>query len=292
MFMCQFLCIMKTGTYCRQLSPVKSNTFNKMKILNKRVPLAYKVSRDVYEGKLTHKEGKNLLVGNNEMNPNSASDYIYNFKNMLEGKRFTRTLNAFSMNYFLEKILSDYGIESLKKALIAFNLHIPYYEKQRNTIMHGMREIHAKFLDKTTLKADEIEQSQIIKSITESNSTREEIINSLKKLTTQSSEKVNINSIAYKRDNHTIAKIKILRKFECQICGTKIKKEDDSYYIEAAHIKPKKENGPETPDNILILCPNHHKEFDYGKVDIISKSKKAISFYLNGVQHSISLEIK
>jgi len=277
------------GVDIEVLQPTKKK--NQMKIPNERVPLAYQVSKDVYEGKMTHKEAKEILVGNDEMNPNSASDYIYNFKNMLEGKIFTRTLNAYSMNYFLEGILSDFGIESLKNSLIAFNLHIPYYEKQRNTTMHGMREIYDIFLKKTTLQADEIEQSQIVKKLLGSNLSREEIINSLKKLTPKSSEKVSINSIAYKRDNHTIAKIKILRKFECQICGIKIKKEDGSFYIEAAHIKPKKEKGAETPDNILILCPNHHKEFDYGKLDIISKSKKVINFYLNGVQHSISLEI-
>jgi predicted HNH restriction endonuclease len=265
---------------------------NKMKIPNERVPLAYQISKDVYEGKITQNEAKKILVGDNEMNPNSASDYIYNFKNMLKGKIFTRTLNAFSMNYFLENILSDYGLESLKKALVAFNLHIPYYEKQRNTTMHGMREIYDRFLKKTNLQFDEIEQSQIIKSLLENNSDREKIITSLKNLTPKSSKKVTINSISYKRNNHTVAKIKILRKFECQICGIKIKKEDGSYYIEAAHISPKKENGPETPDNILILCPNHHKEFDYGKLEIKSQSKKVINFYLNGVQHSISLEIK
>ena len=44
---------------------------------------------------------------------------------------------------------------------------------------------------------------------------------------------------------------------------------DGSFYIEAAHIKPKSQQGTETPDNILILCPNHHKEFDLGKREII-----------------------
>jgi len=37
-------------------------------------------------------------------------------------------------------------------------------------------------------------------------------------------------------------------------------------YAEAAHIRPLGDphNGPDTPDNILCLCPNHHVLFDHG----------------------------
>ena len=41
-------------------------------------------------------------------------------------------------------------------------------------------------------------------------------------------------------------------------------------YAEAAHIRPlgKPHNGPDTTDNILCLCPNHHWLFDYGAFGI------------------------
>jgi putative restriction endonuclease len=39
-------------------------------------------------------------------------------------------------------------------------------------------------------------------------------------------------------------------------------------YAEAAHVRPlgAPHNGPDTPDNILCLCPNHHVLLDYGGV--------------------------
>lgn len=62
-----------------------------MKITTELTPEAYKISKKVYEGKLTHSEGVKLLAGDNRMNKNSAADYVYNFRCMIEGRRFTRT---------------------------------------------------------------------------------------------------------------------------------------------------------------------------------------------------------
>jgi len=86
--------------------------------------------------------------------------------------------------------------------------------------------------------------------------------------------------------------LKIIRDFKCQICSKQIKKSDGSFYIEAAHIKPKREDGNESPQNILILCPNHHKEFDYGELKIKIHSKEKVEFVLNDELHKISLKLE
>ena len=137
--------------------------------------------------------------------------------------------------------------------------------------------------------ADERQQLQLEKIANAE--PRAEIIKRLKNVEQQFSKLVTVQGQAYKRDNQTIADLKIYHYYKCQICKTRIKKEDGSYYIEAAHIKPKSKKGPETPDNILILCPNHHKEFDYGNTQIIKHSKKKIVFKMNGKRHEIDLAI-
>ncbi|WP_367277532.1 HNH endonuclease [Mucilaginibacter sp.] len=76
------------------------------------------------------------------------------------------------------------------------------------------------------------------------------------------------------------------------MCSTTIRKKDGSYYIEAAHIKPKHQKGRESPDNIILLCPNHHKEFDFGEVEIKNHDLIQIDFLLNGKAHSLSLKIE
>lgn len=262
-----------------------------MKIPNELVPLAYELSKKVFEGKLTFKEGKQLLDGDNRMNPNSAADYINNFRCMIEGRRFTRTNNSYSIEYFFNNIYKDYGFTGLSNALKALQLHIEYYEGIQQVNMKSMRNIYDKFLTIPMGTHDEHEQMEIIKEFKSQNKTKQDIINELKNLNPTDPEEVTINSKTFKRDNRTIAQIKILRDFKCQICSTSIKKKDGTFYIEAAHIEPKHRKGRETPDNILLLCPNHHKEFDYGVRNVLFHNMEKVHFTLNGIEHIISLKI-
>jgi 5-methylcytosine-specific restriction endonuclease McrA len=44
---------------------------------------------------------------------------------------------------------------------------------------------------------------------------------------------------------------------ECYLCGYK-------RYVEACHIVPRRLGGGFVKENIVYLCPNHHKVLDYG----------------------------
>jgi predicted restriction endonuclease len=75
------------------------------------------------------------------------------------------------------------------------------------------------------------------------------------------------------------------------MCGHSIKKEDGSLYVEAAHITSKKDKGPELPNNIIVLCPNHHKEFDLGKKEIVKRTAEMIVVVVNEIEYSIDLSL-
>ena len=57
-------------------------------------------------------------------------------------------------------------------------------------------------------------------------------------------------------------------------------------YSEAHHIKPlgSPHNGPDTAENIVVLCPNHHVMLDYG---VIPLEKDALNVVAG---HSVSEE--
>jgi predicted restriction endonuclease len=139
---------------------------------------------------------------------------------------------------------------------------------------------------------NEQEQNEIVDELKKQNKSRQDVIDELKRLKKTDSKTVIIKSNVFRRDNKTIAQLKFIRDFKCQICSTSIEKKDGSFYIEAAHIKAKHQQGAETPDNIILLCPNHHKEFDLGKKVIVKHDKKLIIFKLNGVQYKLTLELK
>jgi putative restriction endonuclease len=61
--------------------------------------------------------------------------------------------------------------------------------------------------------------------------------------------------------------VKALHTFQCQVCGEALVLPSGPY-AEAAHIRPlgRPHNGPDTADNVLCLCPNHHVLFDAGAI--------------------------
>jgi len=263
-----------------------------MKIPNGFVPRAYHVSKMVYRKELAIKEGRELIVGEDKsINPNSANDYIYNFKSLLNGVAFTRKFNTFSMDYFVEHIYKDYGISGLSNALIALEGHIKYHKEKFNVNLNSMKKIIEKFSPKLNNDNDIIEQKEIADLLVKEQPNRDTILEELRNLKPSTSKETIIYSRTFTRDNATIEKLKYVRGYACQICSTKILKADGSFYIEAAHIHPKKDRGEETPENILILCPNHHKEFDYGKREILTHTAKEIVFRLNGKKYQVSLEL-
>jgi putative restriction endonuclease len=71
------------------------------------------------------------------------------------------------------------------------------------------------------------------------------------------------------RDTALSADVKEMYDFTCQVCGTRLQGPAGPY-AEAAHVRPlgRPHNGPDTADNLICLCPNHHYLFDVGAFGI------------------------
>ncbi len=156
-----------------------------------------------------------------------------------------------------------------------------------------LKDIYFFITGKKYADTQDIQDEQEQKELDSIESTRsiKEIINELKQVTPQTPELVETHGKIYKRDNKSVVDIKIVRGKKCQICGTFILTKDNKHYVEAAHIKPKRDKGPETFDNIIVLCPNHHKEFDYGATVIISQDEENITFEMNGISYTVRLAL-
>lgn len=255
----------------------------------KIAPALWQTCDDIYHKKLKLSEGQNKMFQEYNVNESAFVYYYYAYKKMLDGELYKRAIQPEIRQYMLEQIKTRYGVKRLKDALNAYMMHIRYYESTHPTIVRKERALYEKYARQ--LSIDDIEEQEELSPIVQKEK-RKEIIAELKSLEATDPEQITIQSKVYLRDNKTIAQLKALRNYTCQICGTRILKADGTYYIEAAHITPKAQKGPELPDNILILCPNHHKEFDYGHLEIIEKDQKHIHFKLNDKEYDISLELE
>lgn len=67
------------------------------------------------------------------------------------------------------------------------------------------------------------------------------------------------------RDTRLMQQVKRLYDFKCQVCLQRLANQVRPY-AEAAHLQPlgAPHHGPDTLDNLLCLCPNHHVLLDMG----------------------------
>ncbi|MFI4974454.1 MAG: HNH endonuclease [Caulobacterales bacterium] len=65
---------------------------------------------------------------------------------------------------------------------------------------------------------------------------------------------------------------------ECCFCGKAliVGVEPDQFYSEAAHVRAlgRPHNGPDRRDNMLVLCPEHHIQFDAGILTIVERRSR------------------
>jgi len=96
-----------------------------------------------------------------------------------------------------------------------------------------------------------------------------------------------------RRDREIIQKLKEHFNYQCQFpnCNASIPMKDGGNYVEVAHIKPVSKGGQSVIGNLLVLCPNHHKEFDYGELNIEEQTFHSIKGKLNGKIFNIIFNI-
>lgn len=205
------------------------------------------------------------------------------YKKMLDTKRLVpqvgfRWVEDVSI---IKHIILD-EIEALKRSEIGQD----ELKKLVSIFEHTTGEV---FKDGLGIDDEDIKEQNEIIDVLQKRDRKDEIIQDLKNLKPTEPELIKFEGKTYKRDNKTIAELKIMRDFKCQICDKQILKKNGGFYIEASHITPKSKKGLETPDNILILCPNHHKEFDLGNKEITKHTADIIEFKLNGSVYSLKL---
>jgi 5-methylcytosine-specific restriction protein A len=77
--------------------------------------------------------------------------------------------------------------------------------------------------------------------------------------------KKNVTQVVIKRDNRLRAYVLKRARGRCEYCnGLGFLMENDKHYLEAHHIIALSNSGKDTVDNVIALCPQHHRQAHYG----------------------------
>jgi 5-methylcytosine-specific restriction protein A len=239
-----------------------------MEISQFQIKATYDVAKRVYAGELEKEFGAKELSEQHGMNLGSARDYIKNFRRLMEGLVFHRTMNAFSTDYYFTKIYSDYGIESLAQAIASVQKHIDYYEKLRPVKLHKLREVIGRH---SALLAEPIDlvsyqktfSQSVIRSLQDSNESRKKRL----KVAAKQPAKATTVSVIFIRNPDVVAEVLHRANGTCEGCKKPapfLRKKDQSPYLEVHHLIQLSDGGEDTIENAVALCPNCHRELHFG----------------------------
>lgn len=97
-----------------------------------------------------------------------------------------------------------------------------------------------------------------------------------------------------RKDKKIVELLKKSANYKCQFpnCESEILTRKGTNYFEVAHIQPIHKSGKSILGNLIVLCPNHHKEFDYGTLYIDEQTDIVLTGILNGKTFTIDLKKK
>lgn len=96
--------------------------------------------------------------------------------------------------------------------------------------------------------------------------------------------------LTLRNDQRIVRLLKEATNYKCQFpnCIAEIRTVSGTNYVEVAHVEPVHKGGKSVLGNLIVLCPNHHKEFDYGVLHIDEQSELILTGTLNGRAFAIN----
>ena len=87
-----------------------------------------------------------------------------------------------------------------------------------------------------------------------------------------STQKKLFEVMRFLRDSGKVKKLKELYCNRCQICGYTFEYDEGKFYSEVHHYNPLMASADDELDNMIVVCPNHHAEFDHNMIAVDSSS--------------------
>lgn len=98
-------------------------------------------------------------------------------------------------------------------------------------------------------------------------------------------ERVETTRARIVRNTPMVRALKRRYGFACQVCGERRRRRPDEGYAEGHHVRPlgRPHEGSDAEGNLLVLCPNHHADFDYGTIAVDPESYAVAHAYDDAV---------
>jgi len=233
-----------------------------------QIEAAYLIASDVFDGKTKTEAGANLLHQQHALNINTARDLINQYRNLVRGTEFKRSLSSMALDHYLTSLLMDRGRSVAENAIAATWLHIAYYESLAKTRMSKLRRHVEAFQSKLSGPVSAaIHEAQLSAAVVRARkdgaaARRIRLANASKFPRTETT-----TGRVFIRNPDVIAEVLEIAAGICGGCKTSApfyRKSDGRPYLEVHHRILLSNGGEDTVSNAIALCPNCHRQRHYG----------------------------
>ena len=237
-------------------------------ITTKHIHAAFIVAGDVYDGKIAPGSAAKQLNTETGLNIGSAQDFFVQFRCMLAGVVFKRSLSAEGAAYFLSGLLETRGQAAADRAVVAMWEHIAYYESLGHGRLNKLRSTVATFEaslpDPPSAEAKAAEfKAAVVASQQGSEASRNERL-----LQANPIPLVQIvSSRVFRRNPDVVAAVLSRAKGICEACSSAApfaRRHNGEPYLEVHHVVLLAAGGQDTVENARALCPNCHRKAHHG----------------------------
>ena len=233
-----------------------------------QIKVAFSVAADVYARQIGPIAAAKQLESKAKLNINSAKDFIDQYRCMVEGTVFKRSLSAAALAYVLPEIERTRGERTADNAVAATWLHVAYYEgfarsrlgKLRATIdqFQAARGQHSSaMIEECRFMAD------VAQSVRDGTAARRMRLKTANPIPDQ----VEVKTKVYVRNTDVVAEVLDRASGYCEGCLSAApfnRKSDGTPYLEVHHRVQLSEGGTDTVENAIALCPNCHRSAHHG----------------------------
>jgi 5-methylcytosine-specific restriction protein A len=233
-----------------------------------QIQAAYLTAADVFDGHTKAEVGAHSLNQQHGLNINTARDLINQYRSLVRGTEFKRSLSSMALDHYLASLLKDKGREVAENAIAATWLHIAYYETTAKTRMSKLRSRVEAFQSSLTGPISAaIYDAQLAAAVVRARKDGA----AARKLRLANAAKIPKTQIAtgriFIRNPDVIAEVLELAAGICASCQTAApfpRKSDGTPYLEVHHKLQLANGGDDTVANAIALCPNCHRKQHYG----------------------------
>lgn len=192
-----------------------------------------------------------------------------NLKEMFRGRRYTQTMTSEDTEYLLARIERELGAAMIDRALSSLDQHIHYWNGLGKGKLKGLRALHDQWRAKpgyatSLVSLDSGFSAEVAASLALDDASRARQSSGYPEKPNKRQTTITV----FIRNPHVVAAALKRADGKCEGCNSAApfaRQSDRTPYLEVHHRIPLAEDGLDTVDNAIALCPNCHREAHHGE---------------------------